>query len=280
MIRYSLSLFVVLATMVACSDSNFKGGVTTTTPPSESANAEIPKTTPTPVSPTTPIEPITTACAAAAGKLKETTQKISFPARTAACSFLAAGATPTATGNLPKQNGTLTAQETTSAEIAIPPGKICDIGIKSDASAAFRYDDMLIMSIDKNVLFFSTDHLITGPFQGLLEQTNGIYQWAWEKVRGKIPTDFGPSRDGRGKAYCVGDLTTEECQIPPTDTAGPISVALPIGKIAPISDYLANKKTAMLNLTATGDDDDGTNTKDIDCTHTALDVTVSFKYIP
>jgi hypothetical protein len=279
MIRYSLSFFVALSALVACSDSNFKGGVTTTTPPSESANAEIPKT-PMPETAKPPIQPITTACAAAAGKLKETSQKISFPARTAACSFLAAGATPTANGNLEKLNGTLTAQETTSAELTIPPGKICDIGIKSDASAAFRYDDMLILSIDKNVLFFSTDHLITGPFKGLLEQTNGIYQWAWEKVRGKIPADFGPSRDGRGKAYCVGDLATDECQIPPTDTAGPISVALPIGKIAPISEYLANKKTAMMNLTATGDNDDGTETKDIDCTHTALDVTVTFKYIP
>ena len=254
-----LSLITILVVVGACSDSKFKGGVAASPPTPATADtksasgpaATIP-TAPTPPSPG-PAPDLTSACTAGAANLKSKEQTLSYAARKS-CKF---GVAP----NLAERNGYIQAVETSAQTLQLPPGRICDISIESAKGALLNYDDMLVLTLENNLLFSSTENLL--PF---LDQKEGIYQWDFAKVVGQKPKEFG------GKSYCIGD--SAQCVIPETEKTGPVSVNLPISKIAPISASLAGKTDVTLNLIASGDNDP------TDCAHTQLDVIVTFKYIP
>lgn len=254
---HSISFIIIIT---ACSDSNFRAGVATGSPPA-SADAEsninadptpIPPS-PAPVASLPSIDQLTAECAAAGANLKVLEQSISYPERKG-CSF---GVAP----NLGKRDLWIQASETSTQQLTLPSGTICDISIESPKNALLHYDDMLVLSIENYAIFVSTENLL--PF---LEQKDGVYLWDFNRVVGKKPRDFG------GKSYCIGDAAG--CIIPDTDKTGPVAISLPNSKIAPIAVAIAGKTAVSMNLTATGDNDNK------DCSHTQLDVKVTFKYLP
>ncbi|MBC7659260.1 MAG: hypothetical protein H7249_06085 [Chitinophagaceae bacterium] len=270
-------IFVSLTFLAACSNSNFKGSVAASPPAaaaSSGSNDAIPATQNT--APGTVSGSTVDQCSAAvaAGSLKVKQQTLSFPEHKG-CDF-------GNNGNGPGVEGTLSAINTNTLQLDLPPGKICDIAIESDNNSQFKYDDMLVMTLDTNVLFFSTSYMVEGDLANKLDQKDGIYQWDFSKVRGLRPIDFGP-RGSAGAAKCIGD--SSECILPPSDTLGTVSIKLPVGKIIPISDSLVGKTKTTMSLIATGDDDGPGggphgNVNKLDCLQTALDVKITFKYLP
>lgn len=256
-----ISLAILISTLAACSGSTFKGAVKATPAPATADQGQSPIPTTSPVAPThpaatpsvPPIDQLTADCLKAAGNLKVLEQSVSYAERKG-CGF---GKAP----NIEAHNEFVTAAETSTQMLNLPKGKICDISIESPKNALLHYDDMLVLSIEHNAIFVSTDALL--PF---MEQKDGVYQWDFSRVVGKKPREFG------GKSYCIGNAA--DCVIPDTDKTGPVAINLPNSKIAPISVAIQGKKAVSINLTAMGDNDDS------DCSHTQLDIKVTFKYIP
>lgn len=257
-----ISLAFFISILASCSNSNFKGSVHPTQAP---ATADVGKET-LPTEPSPPVKPapkvipalpaidqLTAECAKAVGGLKVLEQSVSYAERKG-CNF---GKAP----NIQAHNEFITASETSTQMVNLPQGKICEISIESAKNALLHYDDMLVLSIESNAIFVSTDALL--PF---MEQKDNVYQWDFSRVVGKKPRDFG------GKSYCIGDAAG--CVIPDTDKTGPVAISLPNSKIAPISVAIQGKSAVSMNLTALGDNDDS------DCSHTQLDLKVTFKYIP
>jgi len=260
--RYAISLFLLIC---ACSDSNFKGGVATApaaVPPT--ANYGDAKDTNLPPTQTTSgdttdipgskpsIDGLQLACANAGANLKVLEQTVSYAERTG-CGFGEPG------GPIPVQ-GRIQAEKTSTQNLNLPAGSICEIGIETVQGAQLHYDDMFVFTLNDFMLFANSTFL----HDAMLEQ-DGIAVWDFARVFKSEPKSFG------GKSYCIGGT----CTIPDTDKTGPVDIKLDSSKIAPIAVALSGQKTMTMNLTAMGDDNE-----ESDCSHTAIDLKVTLKYIP
>lgn len=262
----SVAIFLLLT---SCAESEFKGAVVSKSAPAQETPiidaVEIPPAVPqTEDLVSAPGEvslPSIADCSAAdANIVKSAPVKLNFPSRSK-CSF-GFGV------NLPAKDSTLTSMEATTRPIPVPKGAtICGMHMESDAEAKFRYDDMLVMTLDKsNVLFASTVNLLKPEFVGP-KPSDGIFQWDWLKVRGKTISE---GLDYTGAPYCLNE---KNCVIPETEATGPIKVSFDNADFAPISSHIFNKESLDLDLIVMGDNDSN------DCMHSALDLSVTFDYI-
>lgn len=249
--------FVVFATLLAsaCSESNFKGGTTTAQAPK--AADSVVEETKIPTKPAAPVPETVTAektlkdkCDAGVG-MKVLEQKITFP-ETYGCDF--------AGHNVKPIDRRITITKTTSATLNLPQGEVCDMSVESASDATFHYDDILIFSFDKYLLFSSTDTLMS-----YYPRVNNFLQFDESKIK-----DFELEFDG--KAICLDNATP--CVIPKTDTTGKFEVGFPFASIASLIQLYKGQASVPLNLTVTGDNDDK------DCSHSKLDLLVKMKYVP
>ncbi len=206
-----------------------------------------------PADTTVEIEDLKTACKTKAALLKETTQKIIFNERKD-CSWNMGE-------NRGRLEGGVQASETSEEVLNLPAGKICDLSIESPKNQTLHYDDLLILAIDKQIIFVSNVILTT-----YLQQKNGVFIWNFKDVVTKVFKIFD------GTPYCIGDAT--ECAFPTTDKQGPVTLNLPSSKIAPIALHVEGRTEVPVTLTATGDNEDE------DCYHSRLDLTFKIKYLP
>ncbi|MBC7660586.1 MAG: hypothetical protein H7249_12885 [Chitinophagaceae bacterium] len=294
------SSIALLSFVLACSDSKFSG-TTPTVPDEASATAttsnavpSVKKSEPTvpapaaqvPISSVTIVSSVTPVtidiqanCAQTAKVVSLPPQKIVFAARPqikgSTCKF---GVAP----NIAAEDGTLTAMAMTSRSISLPPpgSVICSLGMKSEDNAQFKYDDMLVMKIENNIIFASTDNLLLEKFVGP-KPSDGIYQWDWSKLVGH--KDSEGLRFHTGNAYCLDN--TAACIIPHTEQTGNVSVSLGASVFSPIAAKIFNKSNATLDLVVMGDNDDGNlyngvATNPTDCTHAELTIDVNISYVP
>lgn len=297
----NLSLLVVL---LSCSDSKFNGSTpvvpekpvvsaqtndaippTANSEPEEVQKAESPA-----VMSSTQVEEIGTvalppvaaevkaSCADASKVIKMPTQKLTFAERpktkASTCKF---GVAP----NIAADDGTLTAIEVTSQTIKLPPAGsiICSVEMKSEEMAKFNYDDMLVMKLENNIIFASTDNLLLEKFVGP-KPADGVYVWDFSKLVGH--KDAEGLAFHTGKAYCLD--STAACIIPKTQETGPVSVSLGASVFSPISARIFNKSSVSLDLVVMGDNDDGNlykgkQTQPTDCTHSELSMNVDVSYV-
>lgn len=254
--KISLALAVLLS--VSCSSHEFKGSAKAgaTAPKSNEANPSEPTTTTTDGTIQKPAEaPVITStskdrCESGDGT-KVLEQKISFPARKG-CNFEAEGIT--------RQNEVITAMKSSSIPLQLPVGEVCDMSLESDGEIAFRYDDILIFSLEQYVLFSSTETI-----KERFVPKNNYLEWDKAKL-----LDWRVNFDG--KPLCIDADST--CNMPATDTPGKLSLVYPFKSIAPLINLYKGKTEVPLLLTATGDNDDQ------DCSHSQLDLVVKMKYLP
>ena len=272
LLKISLPLAIILG-LNACSESNFQGG-TKTAPKAADAVEEakspnapatvdaveemkptivpsaadaIPATAE--VLPTPAVDTKERCDAGVGAKILE--QKITFAERRG-CDYEADGVT--------RVNGEITTMKTTMTAIKLPPGEVCDMSLESDGDINFRYDDILIFSLDQYVLFSSTETI-----KPKFKASGDLLKWSKEDLTG-----FRTSFDGQ--PYCVGGEGS--CSMPPTDTAGKISLTFPFASVGPMIQLYKGKTEVPLLLTATGDNDSK------DCSHSKLDLIVKMKYVP
>ena len=153
-----------------------------------------------------------------------------------------------------------TTMKTTAAAIKLPAGEVCDMSLESNGDINFRYDDILIFSLDHFVLFSSTETI-----KSKFKAKGDLLEWSKESLQ-NYKTDFD------GKPYCIGGEGS--CSMPPTDTAGKITLTFPFASVSPMIQLYKGKTEVPLLLTATGDDDAQ------DCSHSQLDLIVKMKYVP
>ncbi len=290
----------LLAFLSSCSDSSFKGDGSSgavpnksPTPPSavtESGNASSaasnnvgqPNSTYAPPSQTVNgnnnvptkqnLDQLALACQNAGVNLKVLEQSLSYAERVG-CAFKDSTVPDNHDGHLGPDNGHIQVALDSTQTLNLPSGTICDIAIESVPGASLKYDDMLVLSLDNFALFASTVDLL--PF---MDQINGAYVWDVAKALTKKPASFG------GESYCIGDAVdgkntgksglVDDCTIPDTEDSGPVAIKLNNTKIGSVALAIAGKKSVPLTLTAMGDNDA------TDCSHTQLDVKVTFKFLP
>ncbi|RZA27084.1 MAG: hypothetical protein EOP10_01365 [Proteobacteria bacterium] len=259
------ALVVLLAG--ACSESKFKAEPNVVTPPAPKpkvadSTVETNEIKPTEAEAETVVEEkvLKDKCDSAGVKVME--QKITFP-EVRGCGFKENNITP--------YNEGITAINTTTANLNLPKGEVCDVDFQSESDIKFIYDDILLFSLDNNLLFSSTDTLIP-----LFTKSEKFYTWE----KSKIVTNFKDLSDAEaakhriqfdGNAIC---LTGAKCMIPKTDTLGQLSLNFPFESIASLIQMYKGKASVPLNLSVTGDDDDK------DCSHSTLDLNVKIKYVP
>jgi hypothetical protein len=261
--KIAFSVLIGSIGLVACKTSNFKGSaIEGESPP------EVPKVTTTETE-TPTIPPVTTTTLDTSTtelqlnqscekpvQLLQSQVKLNFPERKK-CTF---GVEP----NKERKNGYLQAREVSSANMKLPPdSEVCSMTLESPASAMLHYDDFIILTIDDFVIFSSNKDFIPK-----LDQMNGLYKWDFLKVR-EMAVNF------ESPPYCIGAM--ERCTFPPTDKPGPILMKLNNSEISGITKAIQGKAEVPVDLVATGDDNDSGN--EIDCFHTALELTVTLHYI-
>lgn len=190
------------------------------------------------------------------------------------CNFASAkdandAATP---GNLERLNGHLMARESTEKAINLPDGAvICSLSLKSQQND-FRYDDFLVISLNKYALVISNDYLMgcdpANPDKCLQKDEKDLWTWDFDRIKGR-PFDF------EGKPWCFGSDSPEDvrCTFPGHDKSGAVDFYLGTKAVVKLSAKLKDEKNLGLSVTATGDNDDG------DCEHKELNLDLDIGYV-
>lgn len=277
--QVSIPLFLLIS-VGACSEANFKEDMKTTTPGPKAADTVVetpdaiaatpemkaPETVPAPIPvpapiaqtpqkpvPPTPANPLKDKCEAGVG-LKIVEQAITFAERKPGCDFTE--------DDVKNGNGQIRALKTATQSLKLPPGEVCDVSIESGKDQnSFRYDDVLIFSLDNYVLAASTVDI-----KPKLTMTNGFPTWDKAALIG-----FAMNFDGQ--AFCVGDA--KDCAIPISEQVGTLALNLPFTSVGPLLQLYKGKTEVPLSLTVAGDNDPKT-----DCGYEKLDLIVKMKYLP
>ncbi len=239
--------------LLSCSDkSEFKGGVATQSVQKPASNDAVPTPDPVVKDPiSAPVESETISDRCKGSKLEQVEQAIVFPEKKG-CEWKSPAE---------RKDRYLTDMQSSEVALKIPSdGILCDIDISSADSINFRYDDMLIFSLEDSVLFSSNEDL-----KKRFTKTGEVYTWSKDKLV-SLTEMFG---EFDGAPYCLGD---GQCIIPKTDEPGKLSVKMSIGSLAPIVAKFKGKSSLPLVLAASGDNDDS------DCSHSELKLTVKMKF--
>jgi len=200
-------------------------------------------------------------------KLETITQEINFPERTTACAF---GVAP----NIEAKQEIVTASESQSVDLTLPKGTICSMNVSSNQDTKLLYDDFIILTLDNHILFASNRGINL-----YMERKGGILDWDFNNLVNKPVGNWDAQAFCLGKSAVVdetGNVTDPgDCQLPPTEKAGPFKMDLSGSTIAPIALAIQGKTSVPMKLIVTGDND-----PDKDCHHTELDLKATIKYLP
>ncbi len=170
-----------------------------------------------------------------------------------------------ATGdNLSRKDAFIRAYLQQEQVITLPEGALlCGFSMDS-TDKAMRYDDEMIFTVEDKILIATKDYTEYFAKEGM------FYTFSWEALRNKVYNQF----DQRS-LYCVGgDLGLSECQLPLTDTSGPISLSFSAELSSRLAQVLQNKNSLRFAWITTGDNDDS------DCRHSDLSLPIRIRYVP
>ena len=240
----NLSIFLVPCLLLACN----KGGIT----PFDSGSETI-------------IEDATdvrTACEERAAELVTETFVVEFPAIAGGCEW-------GVDGNLEQAQGVLTARVEQFETLALDNVVICDMAF--DFSGEGGVEQRIIY--DDNFIFVFNGVVLAGSYRPWVDAlpADGIYRlYDWGSIAGmenlfdSVPT------------YCLGeDSALAECDIPPPETQGPISLNFDLSITSELSYRAIDQDVVEFGFIATGDNDPS-----VDCAHQAFSFQVEVPYLP
>ena len=195
---------------------------------------------------------------------EEITLDVVFPAQTESCSW-------GEDGNMDAEGGVFTARIEELQQLDMPEDSvICDM--------EFDFTEILpgevqFMTYDDHFFFTFNDIVLAasyGPIVEELQEEDGLYMYEWNPVSGvdyHIETDFD--------AYCLGDGTGEStCDIPDTETEGPISLAYSDDLVSQLSLIAIESERYDFGFITTGDDN-----PDTDCMHEEFGFTIEVPHL-
>lgn len=166
--------------------------------------------------------------------------------------------------NLSRKDAFIRAYLKQEQTITLPEGALlCGFSL-DPTDKAMHYDDEMIFTVEDKILIATKDYTEYFTKDGM------FYTFSWEALRNKVYNQF----DQRS-LYCVGgDQGLSECQLPLTDTSGPISLSFSAELSSRLAQVLQSKNTLRFAWITTGDNDDS------DCRHTDLTLPIRIRYVP
>ncbi len=207
-------------------------------------------------------EDVQDACDERADQIVTETYRVEFPAIAGGCAW-------GQDGNLEPDNGYLTARVEQYERLDLEEVLICDMEFDFAGEAGLEQD----IIYDDNFLFVFNGVVLASSYRPWImelpaEDIFHIYDWdtiaGLENLFDSIPT------------YCVGEETDlAECDIPPPETQGPISLSFDLSITSELSFRAIDEGVAEFGFIATGDND-----SDVDCAHETFFFEVDVPHIP
>lgn len=173
-------------------------------------------------------------------------------------------------GNQWPAQGVLTARVEQQKSLDLEDALICDMQFTFAGEAGLEQD----IEYDDNFLFVFNDIVLASSYRPWVEQldADGIYRfYDWDQIVG-LDNLF----DASIPTYCVGDDSDlAECDIPPPETNGPISLSFDLSITSELSFQAVEEDRRDFTFVATGDNDES-----IDCSHDSFFFDVDVPYLP
>ncbi len=195
-------------------------------------------------------EDVVDACEDNADAIVTETYRITFERTTGGC--------PWGTeGNLQPAQGVLTARVEQTEALELDDVLICDMEFAFAGEAGLEQD----IVYDDNFFFVFNGVVLASSYRPWVEQLPAedvFYLYDWDSIVG-MENVF----DNSIPTYCVGDDSDlAECDIPPPETHGPISLSFDLAITSELSFMAIDEGRSDFTFIATGDND-----PDIDCSH-------------
>jgi hypothetical protein len=207
-------------------------------------------------------EDVRDACEERADQIVTETYRIEFPAIAGGCAW-------GQDGNLEPEQGYLTARVEQIETLPLDDVVICDMAFDFAGEAGLEQD----IIYDDNFFFVFNGVVLASSYRPWVEALPAddiFHQYDWDSIAGMenlfegVPT------------YCVGDHSDlAECDIPPPETQGPISLSFDLSITSELSFRAVDEDRAEFGFIATGDND-----PDIDCAHQTFFFDVSVPQLP
>jgi hypothetical protein len=169
-------------------------------------------------------------------------------------------------GNLEKENGIITARAEQTQSLDVPDGVVlCDLsfsfnGIDPSSSPTIVYDDHFFLTFNDVVLAASYRNMVEA-----FPRDDGLPIYEWDRIAG-YPVDWSTN-----DTFCLGEEEgLADCEIPPTEQYGPISLDFADEIIYQLSYRALDEGRFDYGFITVGDND-----SDKDCTHEEFSFVVS-----
>ncbi|MES2638126.1 MAG: hypothetical protein V4850_01540 [Myxococcota bacterium] len=196
---------------------------------------------------------------------EEITLDVLFPAQTGACPWEEGD-------NQGPADGLLTARVEQVESVELPEDAvICDMAF--DFSGLVP-DEVQVMVYDDHFFFTFNDIVLSSSFAPAVNDLvadGDLHTWDWSRVVG---FDYHAVGDGYD-SYCLGETGgSADCDIPVTETPGPITMRYDEELVAELSLSAIADARYDFSFITTGDDD-----VERDCKHDAFGFTVTVPYL-
>ena len=189
---------------------------------------------------------------------------VEFPATSPDCPWDTAD-------NLSESQGYITARIEQTAELALPEGVVVcgmnyDFLLSGGEGTPMVYDDNFYFTFDDVVLATSYGPAVS---DGWLEEEGDLPLYDWDSIAGR---EFQHSDV---PSWCLGqDDGSSECDIPPTETEGILSLAFGTNIVEELSLRAVQEERFEFGFVTTGDND-----PDVDCAHADFEFQVEVGYV-
>jgi hypothetical protein len=204
---------------------------------------------------------ISTACEDRADDVVTETYRVEFPATQGQCAW-------GQDGNLEQNDGYLTARVEQTASLSLADKVVCDMQFEFAGEAGIGQDFIY----DDNFFFLFNGVVLAASYRPWVEAlpAEGIFHfYDWDTIVGMENLFHGVP------TYCVGDETDQaDCEIPPPETQGPISLSFDLSITNELSYRAIDENRAEFGFVATGDNDAWS-----DCAHEYFYVDVEVPYL-
>lgn len=196
---------------------------------------------------------------------EEITLDVLFPAQTEACPWEEGD-------NENPEGGHLTARVEQVESLELPTeAVICDMAFDFTGLVP---DEIQVMVYDDHFFFTFNDIVLSSSFAPAVDELvaeGDLHTWDWSRVVGYDYHAVGDDYE----SYCLGEIGgSAECDIPATETPGPITMRYDEALVAELSLSAIADARYDFSFITTGDDDVGE-----DCKHEAFGFTVTVPYL-
>ena len=207
-------------------------------------------------------EDVLEACEEYADQILTETFRVEFPATHGGCPW-------GEDGNLGQQQGVLTARVEETESLDLEGLVVCDMDFAFAGEAGLEQD----IVYDDNFIFVFNGVVLASSYRPWIDQleSEDVFRiYDWDRIVG-LENDFSSSIP----TYCVGeDTDLAECDIPPPETHGPISLSFELAITSELSFRAIDEQRSEFTFIATGDND-----SQVDCSHDAFYFDVEVPYL-